>query len=217
MNRILRHTFACLALGLVGLSAGCRPPTAPNGSAKPSPNDQTVESSDAAATPSTVESVDPKLTPHTAAVASHAVDLKSVTHSEYLEMIQGMRGSVVVVDMWATWCPPCVREFPNLVALSRKYPEKLRCVSLCLDHQGIDPIDDVRKEVIAFLQKHDATITNLLATEEADVLLEKLSAKSIPVVEVYDTEGKLVKRFDQSSGKDFTYADVEALIATMIP
>ncbi len=97
----------------------------------------------------------------------------------------------------------------------KKVSDKIRCVSLCLDHQGIDPIEDVRKEVMAFLQKHDAKITNLLSTEEADVLLEKLSAKSIPVVEVYNAEGELIKRFDQSSGKDFNYGDVEVLVAVL--
>ncbi len=181
---------------------GCQPPTTSDASST------TKDASSAETKPATNASI-------AEAGTRDAIELKEVDHEQYMAVLKELRGSIVVVDMWATWCPPCVREFPNLIALSKKYPDKIRCVSLCLDHQGIDPIEDVRKEVMAFLQKHDAKITNLLSTEEADVLLEKLSAKSIPVVEVYNAEGELIKRFDQSSGKDFNYGDVEVLVAVL--
>ncbi len=195
--------YTCFLFSVCLLSqTGCQPPT-------------TSDASSTAKDASSAETKPATNASNAEAGSQDAIELKEVDHEKYLATLKDLRGSIVVVDMWATWCPPCVREFPNLIALSKKYPDKIRCVSLCLDHQGIDPIEDVRKEVMAFLQKHDAKITNLLSTEEADVLLEKLSAKSIPVVEVYNAEGELIKRFDQSSGKDFNYGDVEVLVAVL--
>ncbi|MFO1450386.1 MAG: TlpA disulfide reductase family protein [Opitutaceae bacterium] len=47
------------------------------------------------------------------------------------------RGKVVVLDFWATWCPPCRREMPDYIALQKKYGERgLVIVGISLDAQG---------------------------------------------------------------------------------
>lgn len=43
------------------------------------------------------------------------------------------RGKVVLVNFWATWCPPCVDEISALIKLQAKYPERLQVVGLSLD------------------------------------------------------------------------------------
>ena len=50
-----------------------------------------------------------------------AVALAAVDYDGLGKAIRGLRGKVVVVDIWATWCPPCKREFPELVKLHDKY------------------------------------------------------------------------------------------------
>jgi thiol-disulfide isomerase/thioredoxin len=49
------------------------------------------------------------------------------------------RGQVVVVNFWATWCPPCAKEMPGMVklgqALARKYPGKFRMVAVSVDEE----------------------------------------------------------------------------------
>lgn len=44
-----------------------------------------------------------------------------------------LRGKVVLLNFWATWCEPCRDEMPSLVALSRQYPDRL--VVLAINHQ----------------------------------------------------------------------------------
>jgi len=51
--------------------------------------------------------------------------------------LSSARGQVVVVVLWATWCPPCIQEMPSLVSLGRdfqaRHPGKLRIVAVSLD------------------------------------------------------------------------------------
>lgn len=48
-----------------------------------------------------------------------------------------LKGKIVVLDFWATWCPPCVREIPGYVKLQKKYADKgLVIVGLSVDRKG---------------------------------------------------------------------------------
>jgi thiol-disulfide isomerase/thioredoxin len=79
-------------------------------------------------------------------------------------------GKVVVFDLWATYCPPCLKELPGLVALQAKYPEDVVCVSVCLDYEGdadnppakIEP--DIR-EVLVKIKAHK--VRNVLLSTSA--------------------------------------------------
>jgi cytochrome c biogenesis protein CcmG/thiol:disulfide interchange protein DsbE len=51
--------------------------------------------------------------------------------------LAGFRGKVVLLDFWATWCPPCRAEIPHLVDLSRELkPKGLRILGLSVDQNG---------------------------------------------------------------------------------
>jgi thiol-disulfide isomerase/thioredoxin len=150
--------------------------------------------------------------------AAPPVSLALVDHAGLEAEIARHRGKVVVLDCWSTSCPPCVKEFPRLVALAGKYRDDVVCLSLSFDYEGIGSPEDVVPRVRTFLEAVGAgRVVNLLGREEADSLAKRLDIVSVPVVYVYGRDGGLVQRFDEDDaakrlGRPFTYDDVEAAV-----
>jgi thiol-disulfide isomerase/thioredoxin len=75
--------------------------------------------------------------------------------------IEGLGGNVTVIDFWATWCPPCVNEFPGLLALAAKYKDRPDFRFISVEHDaGVagDRISDAQENVKAFLKRRGANI-----------------------------------------------------------
>ena len=151
----------------------------------------------------------------TAMAAEVTVEL--VDHDGLAAVVGAAKGKVVVLDCWSTSCPPCVKEFPGLVALHEKYAGKVACLSLSLDYEGIGKAEELLPTVKEFLESKKARFRNLLAKEDSDAMCKKLGIVSVPAIFVYDRNGKLAKKFDDdvaatSLGRPFTYADVERVV-----
>jgi thiol-disulfide isomerase/thioredoxin len=154
--------------------------------------------------------------PAPSAAPAEAVTLQILDYDGLQALLKSHRGKYVVMDAWSTSCPPCVREFPNLVKLHEKYGDKVACVSLSFDYQGLDPPEVVKEPVLGFLKQQNAAFDNVLSSVEADDLYKKLDLAAVPAVFVYDREGQLRKRFDNSTGEEFTYEDVEAYLTELM-
>ena len=61
-------------------------------------------------------------------------------------------GKVVVVDLWSNFCPPCMREFPNLVNLQSENRDHVKCISVNLNYTGAedDSVDNSRQKQMPF-------------------------------------------------------------------
>jgi len=155
---------------------------------------------------------------------SDEVSLKIADWDETLEIIASHKGQIVVLDAWSTSCVPCMKEFPNLVKLHKKYGGKdVVCMSLACDYVGIKnkPPEFYRERVLKFLTRQGATFENLLSSVPSDELFDqKMKLSSIPAVYVYGRDGKLVKRFDNEKATteedNFTYADVTKLVEELV-
>lgn len=125
------------------------------------------------------------------------VDVTEVRAAELTKALQAHKGKVVLIDCWATWCAPCVKKFPHLVELHKKYAEKgLVCVSLSMDKAGGDPDDYKKEKVLKFLKDKGATFPNFIVSEpkkDEEALLKFLGDYSaIPYMVMYDRAGKKV-------------------------
>ena len=86
-------------LVLVALLIGCSPG---------GPESATDSAAEAQATP-------------TGTASELSVELVDVTVEEWREQLATLGGEIVVVDLWATWCIPCIERFPHMVELYHRY------------------------------------------------------------------------------------------------
>ncbi|MDA2929489.1 TlpA family protein disulfide reductase, partial [Acidobacteria bacterium AH-259-O06] len=131
-----------------------------------------------------------------------------VTHAEWHQELETFKGDIVVVDMWATWCIPCVERFPRMVEMYEKYhPEGVTFVSMCLDDRDdVQAVEGARQ----FLVEQNATFPNYLMDENIVDAFEKLDLLGIPAVFIYDRRGELRYRLTgDDPNNQFSDRDVE--------
>ena len=131
---------------------------------------------------------------------------------EVQQMVAAHKGKVVVLDLWSTWCLPCMTEFPHLVEIHEEFPGEVACLSVSLNYIGLEDEgpDEMREQVMPFLTAKKAFFENVISSDPDNVVLERLSLASIPAVMVYGRNGKLLRRFDNDQGlygEGFTYPD----------
>ncbi len=97
--------------------------------------------------------------------------------------LKDLKGRVVMVNFWATWCPPCQKEMPDLEALYNQYKDQ-GFVILALSE------DDETQKVAPFIAERKITYPILL--DPGSKVNNLFQVRGIPKTFVYDRDGKLV-------------------------
>jgi len=147
--------------------------------------------------------------------AGSPIELQVTDAAGYDDAIASLRGKVVLVDFWATWCASCIEQFPHTVALAEQYRNRgLAVISVSLDQPKAEP------QVRAFLEKHRASFTNLLSSyKNGTAATEAFRLPGpVPCYRVYDRAGKLRHEFsvDPRAERQFTIEDIEAAVAELL-
>ena len=132
-------------------------------------------------------------TPPPNPVTPTPVELRSISVDEYEGEIAKHKGKVVLVDVWFKGCPPCLKKFPEFVALHRELgPEGLICISLDVNPQELERKD----EVLGFLRSKGADTINLIFDDRDSKLAEwfdKYDCHYTPAAIAYDRRGERVR------------------------
>jgi thiol-disulfide isomerase/thioredoxin len=99
--------------------------------------------------------------------------------------LDAFKGKVTIVNFWATWCPPCRAEIPDLIALQEKYRDQLQVIGVSEDEDGPDV---VRKYVAAHKMNYPIAMTS----PELEKLFPGISA--LPTSFVIDRDGRIVQK-----------------------
>jgi peroxiredoxin len=115
--------------------------------------------------------------------------------------LQGLHGKVVLVNFWATWCPPCRKEMPDLETLYQEFKSQSFLILAISD-------EDISK-VQSFIAEHHTTYPILL--DPGRKVYELFQVEGIPKSFVYDRDGKLVtEAIDMRTRKQFLELLVQA-------
>ena len=98
--------------------------------------------------------------------------------------LQSLRGKVVVLNFWASWCKPCEEEAADLEAFNRAYKDK-GVVMLGADYV------DTEKEALAYLKKFNITYPN--GPDLGTKMSQAYRIKGVPETFVIDKQGQLIK------------------------
>lgn len=129
--------------------------------------------------------------------ASNDTLLKDITADQLEGVIKSYRGEkVVLVNVWATWCAPCVEEFPEIVKLQRNYPDQLKVIFVSADFPA------QREEAIQFLKKQNVDWTTYFKKGKDQEFIEAISSKwtgALPFTKIIDQKGNVVASWEQSA------------------
>ena len=140
--------------------------------------------------------------PHlTAALSQLEADDQRRQHADFTLMdvhgkawtLKSLRGKVVLVNFWATWCPPCRKEMPDLQALHERFGDRLVILAIS---------DEDAAKVRPFVAARNVTYTILL--DPGRKVNELFHVEGIPKSFVYNRDGKLAaEAIDMRTRKQF--------------
>ncbi len=120
--------------------------------------------------------------------------------------LSDLRGKAVVLNFWATWCPPCNEEIPWLVDLQKRYG------SQGLQIVGINMDDGDPKNVVKFAAQHSINYPILYGQDKVADLYGGIDY--LPTTFYIGRNGVVLDRVFGQAGRDEIEKDVQAAIAT---
>lgn len=102
--------------------------------------------------------------------------------------LASLRGKVVVLDVWATWCPPCRASLPEVAALQKAADDRYVVVALSVDEGGFS-------DVQPFLAQRPELGLRAVVPEGTDALAPLGEIRGIPTTFVIDRSGKVAARW----------------------
>lgn len=128
------------------------------------------------------------------------MDEETVKLSDY-------RGKVVLLNFWATWCPPCIREMPSMERLHQQVDaDDFKVIA-------VNQMEDA-DEVFAFTGQLEIDPTFEILFDTTSSVSQDYAVRGLPTTYLIDKKGKI--RYRAVGGREFDHAEVVKLIESLI-
>ncbi|MCO4758350.1 MAG: TlpA family protein disulfide reductase [Oceanospirillaceae bacterium] len=112
------------------------------------------------------------------------VEKQQISLSDY-------KGKVVLLNFWATWCPPCVKEMPSMERLHQKFAgQDFEIVAISAG--------ETQAAVESFMMELDTELTFPILLDEKGRTFNELGIRGLPMSFLFDRNGKLVRTISGS-------------------
>ncbi len=120
--------------------------------------------------------------------------------------LSALRGKVVILNFWATWCPECIEEMPALDGLYREFKDKgLIVLGISIDRKASTVADFLKKRPVSY---------PILLDSRGEVFVKRYTLVGIPVTFLIDREGYIVEK---AIGKqDFLSEDYRSRVRSLL-
>ena len=126
---------------------------------------------------------------------------------EELHSLRGLRGKVVLLNFWATWCPPCRREMPSMERLYQKLNgEDFTVIAVNQMEDG--------DHVFAYIGQLDVDPTFTILFDRDSKVSNSFRVNGLPTTYLIDKRGKI--RFRAIGGREFDHPEVEKQIKQLM-
>ncbi len=110
--------------------------------------------------------------------------------------ISEWQGKVLVINFWATWCPPCLKEIPDFIALQEHYANKdVQFIGIALEDKG---------PVVEYVSASKINYPILLGGDNGIILAQQLgnNVGAVPYTLIVDRQGQIVHRHPGEFSKE---------------
>lgn len=128
-------------------------------------------------------------------ISCAAETVKKISLAEFNTLLESKKGKVVVVDLWATWCPPCRKEIPGFINLYNKHKGNgVEIIGIAFDENGLEAVPP-------FIKKMGINYPVYLGGPD---IAESYDLQAYPTTIMYGKNGKMAnKHVGYVSEKEF--------------
>ncbi|NLN34297.1 MAG: TlpA family protein disulfide reductase [Flavobacteriaceae bacterium] len=119
--------------------------------------------------------------------------------------LNDLKGKVVFINFWATWCPPCIAEMPSINELKAKFGENENIIFLMVD------VDGKHKKSQAFMDKREFNLPVYIPHSE---IPKEFLSGAIPTTVILDKKGAIAARIE--GGRDYSKPEIVNALKQLI-